>query len=238
MVDSPNPQTRRIAADQAVEWREGKGQATLLLVDSGRAGAGMDGIYGATREIGESELFKEAIELARQHLPRGYKGFAQKALSKAGWGTRRHPLAPWSAFTYLCRASEDAQQVGAALPTIGLWPVAVDGEPDDADLDNSLRLVERLIPAQASRSSPEQRAAALMLGDSDAARETKLAGLLREIDSLPRLDALTRLGQEPDLWLNRMKPGLFDEQTIQAIEWLPWRGKTKKPAAWSGLSGK
>jgi len=58
VVDSPNPQTRCIAADQAVEWREGKGEATLLLVDSGRAGAGMDGIYGATREIGEAELFK------------------------------------------------------------------------------------------------------------------------------------------------------------------------------------
>ena len=236
VVDSPNPQTRCIAADQAVEWREGKGQATLFLVDSGRAGAGMDGIYGATREIGESELFKEAIKLARQHLPGCYRGFADKALSKAGWGKRRHPLAPWAAFTYLCRASEDAHQVGAALPTIGLWPVAVDGEPDAADLDNSLWLVERLIPAQGSRSSPEQRAAAMMLGDSDNARETKLAVLLREIDSLPRFDALTRLGQEPELWLNRMKPGLFDEQTIHAIEWLPWRGKTKKPAAWSGLA--
>ena len=43
VVDNPDPQTRRIAADQAVEWREGKGQATLLLVDPTQAGAGMDG---------------------------------------------------------------------------------------------------------------------------------------------------------------------------------------------------
>ena len=235
VVDSANPQMRCITADQAVEWREGKGQASLLLVDSGRVGAGMDGIYGATREIGEAELFKEAIEIARQHLPRSYRAFAQKALSRAGWGKRRYSLAPWAAFTYLCRASQDLKQVGAALPVIGLWPVAFDGEPNEADLDKSARLVERLIPTQASRSSPEQRAAALMLGDSDTAREAKLACILREVDSLSRLDALTRLGREPDLWLNRMTPGLFDEQTLQAIEWLPWRGKTKKPAVWSGL---
>jgi len=195
----------------------------------------MDGIYGATREIGEAELFAQAIELARQQLPRGYKGFAQKALTKAGWGTRRRPLAPWAALDYLCRACEDADQVGAALPVIGLWPLATDGAPDAADLDKSLLLVERLIPAHGSRLSPEQRAGALKLGDSEAARETELARLLRQIDALPRLDALARVGQKREFWLNRMEPGLFDDQALQGIEWLSWRGKTGKPGRWSGL---
>jgi len=235
VVDSPSPQTRCITADQAVEWREAKGEATLLLVDPSRAGAGMDGIFGATREIGETELFKVAIDLARQRLPHGYKGYALKALNKAGWETRRRPLAPWSAFSYLCRANDDPKALGAALPMIGLWPVAVDGAPIEADLGRSLDLVERLIPPQGSRLSPEQRASALKLGDAEIALETKLAGLLRETDGLPRLDALERVGQMPELWLNRMNPGLFDDQTLRAIEWLPWRGKTRKPGAWSGL---
>jgi hypothetical protein len=227
VVDEEDPQTRCIAADQAVDWREGKGQATLLLVDPTRAGAGMDGIYGATREIGEAELFQLATELARQQLPRGYKGFAQKALAKARLGNQRRQLAPWSALDYLCRACEDADQVGAALPVIGLWPVATNGAPDAADLDKSLLLAERLLSAQGSRLAPEQRAAALRLGDGETARETTLARLLRQVDPLPKHDALARIAEVSDLWLNRMNPGVFDDQTLQAIEWVPWRGKTE-----------
>ena len=41
---------RTITADRAVEMREDKGDATLLLVDTDRAGAGMDGIYSASRK--------------------------------------------------------------------------------------------------------------------------------------------------------------------------------------------
>jgi DNA phosphorothioation-dependent restriction protein DptH len=235
VVESTNPQSRAITADQAVEWRESKGEATLLLVDPGRAGAGMDGIYGATREIGEAEVFKVALDLAHKDLPLGFRGFAKKALSKAGWGVRRRPVAPWAALTYLCQGHEDPSQLGSALPLIGLWPIALYGTPHEADLDKSLRLVERLIPTQGSSLSPEQRAAALKLGDSNAAQQVKLASVLREIGSMPRQVALTRMGQEPDLWLNHMDPGMFDEQTLNAIEWLDWRGKTKKPGAWSGL---
>ena len=53
---------------EAVEWREDKADPALLLVDANAAGAGMDGIYSAAREIGETELFDVALELARQQL--------------------------------------------------------------------------------------------------------------------------------------------------------------------------
>ncbi|MBI3463542.1 MAG: hypothetical protein HY000_10865 [Planctomycetes bacterium] len=55
---------RRITSDEAVELRENKGPATLLLVDSDHAGAGMDGIYSATREIDEESLFDCVRKLA------------------------------------------------------------------------------------------------------------------------------------------------------------------------------
>src|SRR5688500_18059733 len=51
--------TRTITADHAVELRESKQEAILLLVDTSRAGAGMDGIYSAAREIDETGLFTE-----------------------------------------------------------------------------------------------------------------------------------------------------------------------------------
>ena len=66
---------RSITADQAVEWREDKADA-VLLVDTAQAGAGMDGIYSAAREINEAELFATAKSRARSKLEHGGKGFA------------------------------------------------------------------------------------------------------------------------------------------------------------------
>jgi hypothetical protein len=56
---------RRITADQAVELREDKLGAALFLVDPPRAGAGLDGIYNAAREISETELAARTNERAK-----------------------------------------------------------------------------------------------------------------------------------------------------------------------------
>lgn len=230
-----DPTTRRITADRAVEWREDKQYASLFLVDLAAAGAGMDGIYSAAREVSEGQLFDVALDLARKHLPHGYKGFAKKALEKVGYGSRKRNLAPWRAFIYLCRAVGRAEQAGGALPMIGLWPVEIGDKPDEGDLDRSALLVERLYPVQGTRVAPEQRIAALKLGQNEAETERLLSIFLRETELLPRLDALALLEDKPEFWLNRLRPGLFDEQTLQAIEWVNWRSKSGKPQAWSGL---
>lgn len=137
---SAEESAREITADQAVEWREDKAEAVLLLVDTANAGAGMDGIYNATREIAEAELFAKAKTLAREKLAHGGKGFADKALSKARRLARNKALSPWREFAYLCRAAYSLEGLGAALPEIGLWPVAVEDKPDEDDLEKSARL--------------------------------------------------------------------------------------------------
>ncbi|MDP2432599.1 MAG: hypothetical protein Q8O33_11265, partial [Pseudomonadota bacterium] len=86
---------RAITADRAVEWREDKAEAVLLLVDTAHAGAGMDGIYSAAQEISEVELFTNAKAQARNKLAHGGKGFADKALSKARRLARNKALSPW-----------------------------------------------------------------------------------------------------------------------------------------------
>ena len=227
---------RRITAGQAVEWREDKSDPALLLVDPQGAGPGMDGIYSAAREIGESELFKEAVELARQRLPHGRKGFALKALQKAGWQKRRRPLAPWSALDYLCRAGEDDGALGGALSRIGLWPVAIGPGPDDADLEHSALLVERLLPVHGSRTPPEQRVEGLALDLDQQERGKRLARVLRDMEGTPRLDILDAVASEPDLWLNQLRPGIFDQRRLQGIAVRSWRQRNGTPYAWSGLS--
>ena len=59
-----------VPADEAVEYRESKGDAALLLVDVEGAGAGMDGIYSAAREISEKELFREGGVVPSRHCSR------------------------------------------------------------------------------------------------------------------------------------------------------------------------
>ena len=68
VANSNDEETRTITADRAVEIREMKADATLLLVDTELAGAGMDGIYSATREVGEQSLFTEALRLAKNKI--------------------------------------------------------------------------------------------------------------------------------------------------------------------------
>ena len=229
------PAARRITADVAVEWREDKREAVLLLVDPVTSGAGMDGIYSAAREVAERELFDAACDLARRHVDRGYKGFVQKALQRARRAARYHTLPAWREFTYLARSAESPLACGGALPDIGLWPVDCADVPDDDDLDRAARVVERLLPMRGTALSAEARVKGLKLPDDQSELGERLARGLREVDRLPRFEALARIESEPSLWLNRLRPGVFSEQTLERMAWVPWRGKTGKLTARSGL---
>lgn len=226
---------RTITADIAVELREDKSEAVLLFVDPETAGAGMDGIYSAAREISEVELFAVARERARSAIPHGGRVFAQRALSKARRISRIQGTSPWREFRYLCCASKGMEAVGASLPEVGLWPIAIDDKPDEIDLEKSATLVERLLPRQGSRDSAEARVEAIKLSSQDSEIERALAAFLREYENFPRAEALSQVSTREEFWLNRMRPGLFDAQTLLSIRWVNWRGKSGRPAAWSGL---
>ena len=238
VVEQRDDGRRWITADEAVAWREDKGDPVLLLVDSAAAGAGMDGIYSATREITEDELFKAAQKTARAKVQRGCKGFVDAALKKARGVLRTHQqhLAPLQAYAYLCRAASCVEEAGAALPLLGLWPIAMAGrKPSEADLDKAVHLVECLLPMQRSSMTPEQRVAALQLPDEEARLAEGLIARLRDVDNLPRLEALHRVTQEQMFWMHSMHPVLFDTQSVRKIHWVNWRGRHGRPLAWSGL---
>ena len=92
MADSDDADLRTITADRAVEMREAKGDATLLLVDTHLAGAGMDGIYSASREVDEASLFEEARRLAGAEVTRrlssAHRRYAERGHQK-GAGIRQ-----------------------------------------------------------------------------------------------------------------------------------------------------
>ena len=226
---------RRVTADQAVEWREDKADPLLLLIDVDNAGPGMDGIYSAAREVSEEALFGLCIKLAHDSLPHGCKGFADAARRKARHTSRNQSLSPWREFAYLCRSSAGQHVLGEALPEIGLWPIATEEHIDIEDLDKSARLVERLLPRIGNRLSPEARVAGLRMPDSQADEARRLTIFLYDADRLSRLDALAQLQEREEFWINRLKPRVFESESLRRIDWVPWRGKSGKLLTWSGL---
>ena len=154
VADSDDADLRTITADRAVEMREAKGDATLLLVDTHLAGAGMDGIYSASREVDEASLFEEARRLAGAEVTRrlssAYRQYAERAIRKAqGFGSQ-YSVSPWTAFDFLCRVAAAKRHPGEHLYMLGLWPVAESADLDEGALDDSRRFVDHLLGTAAS----------------------------------------------------------------------------------------
>lgn len=220
-----------ISSDHAVEIRENKRNAVLLLIDTASAGAGLDGIYSAAREIGEKELFETAIREAQERIPRGFKGFCKKSVSKS---RRLGSVSLWREFEFYTQCL-DNQSIGAALTTLYLWPIHIDASPNDDDLDKSLILVQRLLQGNRSSLTVEEKINSLLLKDATDQQKIALAGYLRASISKPFNEALDDLRDKPELWLNNLNPSIFDQQDIQKIEIVSWRGRNNRPLTWSGL---
>jgi len=239
VVDKADSNQRLITADQAVEMREGKGPATLLLVDPEKAGAGMDGIYSAAREITERELYEKANELVFRDFPHGRLGWAKDAVKKARrlGITSRHTISPWKEFAFYVHSSEKQEDIGGCITRLGLWPIKIYDKPDKSDLDKSARLIERLLLATGTVNTPAMRVAGLLLPESTDPRQIQnLTEFIRQAAGRHWQEAVSDLVDKPDLWLNELQPGIFDLSTLKKLEIVPWRKNPQnKPFAWSGL---
>lgn len=225
-----------ITADKAIEFRENKKGAILLLVDVESAGAGMDGIYSAAREIGEVELFEKAIKEAKNYLPPSLREFVDKAVKKAKRIGNKNTISPWQEFDCYCQCAEDNTIVGEAVACLGLWPIQIHDEPDATDLDKSVRLVEKLLLVSGSANTSAVRVESLMLKDATQPQRDELEKFIRNNLGVPWREAIKKLRDIPELWLHAITPGIFDTQTLQKIYLVPWqKNRDTKPYQWSGL---
>jgi DNA phosphorothioation-dependent restriction protein DptH len=242
VADASDLRRRVISADRAVELREEKGPAILLLVDTARAGAGMDGIYSAAREVDETGLFKEAIPLAerevRSQLSIKDKQYCQAAIKRARSQGRRFSISKWCEFDYLCRVSAEERHPGEYLHLLGLWPVK---DPVDDEAAESLGLaqtfVDRLLGTTVSGLSATRRIDSLrLLNPTDQQRKT-LEVFLRSASTKLLTDALRELGSKEELkelWIGPLRVEVSAE-SIQKVELESWRTRTDRIAKWSGL---
>ena len=239
VADKEHAERRTVTADRAVEMREAKGDALMLLVDTERAGAGMDGIYSAAREVDESTLFREARHLAGGEITRrlssASRRCAEQAVKKARGHGGRYAVSQWTEFDFLCRVATGDKPSGAYLYLLGLWPIheSEDSEASD-DLNTSRMFVNRLLGPAAASLPPAARIAAIRL---ERASETEIGNLelfLHSVDTKPLLVALERLAENEGLWIGNLRTEP-PAQSIQGIELTSWRNRGGTIAKWSGL---
>jgi len=231
-LGSSNP--RLISADQAVEKREDKKEPTLLLVDTKTAGAGMDGIYSAGREIKETEFYSLANELARKTLDHGTKTLAKKAVTKARKLITSKHISPLQIFDFFSKCGE-MKSVGGALGYIGLWPVKEYTKLEEHELDKSSKMVEKLLLRTRGSSPTTTIIDELLLNDASHEQKTDLIDLIKAAASRPWKEAAMTVIEKEHLWLNNLNPGIFDLGNLKEIEIVPWRSKNDRPTPWSGL---
>jgi len=239
VADSIDEAARTTTADRAVEMRESKVGTVLLVVDTARAGAGMDGIYSAAREVEEKGLFKEALALAGREITRRLSAVdrrhAELAVKKARGYGQHHIVSLWTEFDYLCRIAAERKHPGEFLHILGLWPTDASGDADTTDgLDVSKMFVERLLGRTVSGISPAQRIKSLRLLNASAEQLRDLETFLRQSATKPLLSALAELVNERHLWINNLRIESA-AQAISSIELLSWRTNTGRVAKWSGL---
>ncbi len=237
IADDQDLAARTIPADQAVEAREGKGGALLFLVDTELAGAGMDGIFSAGREVGEEELFARAHRVAlgaiTAELDSGTRRYAETAIRPSRSGA--WSVSPAARFEFLCRVLDGEESPGAHLALLGLWPVLDSAEPDFREaLSLSEIFAAQLLGAVGSGLPPAQRVEALQLDPDLKEERQELLRFLTEVDTLPVRQALDELEEHSDLWIGALR--IKSPTKIRGIELKPWRNKNGSLAKWSGLA--
>lgn len=239
VADEESAEKRTISADRAVELREAKGDALVLLVDTDRAGAGMDGIYSSAREVNEADLFDEAVRLAASEITRSLSStvrrYAEQAIRKARGHGGRYAVSRWIEFDFLCRVATGDKAPGAYLYLLGLWPMLeFDDSEASYDLNTSRMFVDRLLGPAAASLPPGARIEAVRLERGSETQIGNLERFLHSVDTKPLLVALKKLAENEDLWIGKLRTEP-PAQSIQGIEMTSWRNRGGTVAKWSGL---
>jgi DNA phosphorothioation-dependent restriction protein DptH len=233
VIDEADPNNSAIIrSDMALAKREDKKGAVLFLVDEKKAGAGMDGIYNAGREISEKELFEAANKEALKRIPHGWGTFVKKTVTKARRLGGHTTISPWREFDFYS-SCVDSEAISTALVKLGLWPIQFDQRPDIQDLDTSVLLVERLFMQGRSSLTPEMRVEALMLQEPTDQQKSALIDLVRQSAGIAISESIANLAMKPHLWVNVIRP--FPSDALIKIEIVPWRNTNGTRRAWSGL---
>lgn len=236
VTDEVDTESSYITADQAVDIRESKEGSVLLLVDTRTAGAGMDGIYSAVREIDEAELMPKAINAAlKRFQDSALKEFADAAVKRARKIGKANTISPWREFDFYVHCASEPEKIGINVALLGLWPISTIDVLQVSDIALSSQVVDRLLLASGAENTPQVRVASLLLGEDQTDLATRLEKFLREFDGLRWSEVGLKAAEVPELLLNNLIPG-FNSEDVISLELVCWQSKPDaNPYAWSGM---
>ncbi|MHC2068133.1 ATP-binding protein [Bremerella sp. T1] len=235
VVDEIDVSRRFIRSDEAVEIREEKGQAVLLLIDVQRAGAGMDGIYSASRELTEEMIFRQTKEITKRELGRTLYDKAEQAIKQVRYIGERKSLSKWQQIEFLASLCDNPANFGRAISLLGLWPIS--GSVDSilhSDLQVSARMVDRLFLGSGNARTPAERVESLLLKGETPSQNTSLQQAVRAASRRPISTVIQDVVNDTTLWLGEIKPEFLSQQ-LRRVNLRTWRSKQGRIAKWSGL---
>jgi hypothetical protein len=163
----------------------------------------MDGIYSAAREIDETELFAEGLQLAAREVTtrrtRGVRDFAGRAIKKARGFGQLYSVSPWTEFDVYVRVAQSGRHPGELVWLLGLWPIQPTDDSEAGDsLEVSRSFVKRLLGTAFAGHSAQRVDALRLLNPSDQ-QKTGLERFLRAAATRPLLTSLAELAERPEL---------------------------------------
>ncbi len=235
VVDQIDVPRRLIMSDQAVEIREDKGKAVLLMIDVLKAGAGMDGIYSASRELTEEMIFHQTKLLTRREIGRDLFHKAELAIKQVRYIGERKSLSKWQQIQFLASLCASPDEFGCSISLLGLWPIHGAAEAiTESELQVSARMVDRLFLGSGNARTPAERVESLLLKDETPAQEVGLQRVVREAARRPLAEVIAQVVEDATLWLGAIHPE-FLGQKLRKVTLLTWRSKQGKIGKWSGM---
>ena len=240
VADTSDSDLRTVTADRAVEIREAKGSATLLLIDTTRVGAGIDGIYNASREVDEAGLFREARRLVKRQITNlltpANCGFVDQVIRRAQGRGRTCTVSQWAEFDFLCRVAASGGSPGAHVHLLGLWNFLDPPASAQSDtLNTACMFVDRLLGPAGASVVPATRIETVRLDRKSERNRGDLERFLNAVDTKPLLTALRDLADKRHLWIGALRTK-STAKSIQGIELISWRNRNGTIAKWSGLT--
>lgn len=235
VVQDQDDARRFITSDHAVEIREDKGSAILLLIDVLRAGAGMDGIYSASRELTEEMIFHQTKLLTRRTVGRELFDKAEQAVKQVRYIGERKSLSKWQQIQFFASLCANPEDFGRSIALLGLWPIQGGAESiQDSDLQVAARIVDRLFLGSGNARTPSERVESLLLKDETPAQEVGLQQIVREADRRPLAEVISQVVSRSELWLGEIQPQFLSQQ-LRRVKIRTWRNTKGKVGKWSGL---
>ncbi len=236
--DKPNMRNSfMILGDNAVELREAKEKALILVINDRHQESGLDGIFSAGKEISEANLIDEyRKELLRSSPLKAYVKLVELAIK---YSKEVATAVGRLESIGLIEQSSNLSEFLEKLWLIGLWPIAGDTPPNliDGYLEISKLLVRDLIRVSSNSAMPTDRLRSLDIVPNENEDDLlEVSRFISECDKGRIQDAFLADPLDSKFFIGNWKLELLEQDEVSEIFIESWRGSNGKATTWSGLS--